>query len=89
MVISHRSGETADTFIADFAVAVRAGKIKTWVPCRGEQVEKYNRLLRIEEELGRRSLYQPGCICAGNRIGGNGTGMSVLVRMLPVRPDAG
>jgi len=57
MVISHRSGETADTFIADFAVAVRAGKIKTGAPCRGERVEKYNRLLRIEEELGAAAVY--------------------------------
>ena len=57
MVISHRSGETADTFIADFAVAVRAGKIKTGAPCRGERVEKYNRLLRIEEELGSGAIY--------------------------------
>ncbi len=51
-VISHRSGETEDTFIADLAVAVNAGQIKTGAPCRGERVAKYNRLLRIEEELG-------------------------------------
>ena len=51
-VISHRSGETADTFIADLAVAMNAGQIKTGAPCRSERVEKYNRLLRIEEELG-------------------------------------
>jgi len=50
-VISHRSGETADTFIADLAVAVNSGQIKTGAPCRIERVEKYNQLLRIEEFL--------------------------------------
>lgn len=50
-VISHRSGETEDTTIADLAVATRAGQIKTGAPCRSERVAKYNRLLRIEEEL--------------------------------------
>ena len=49
-VISHRSGETEDTFIADLAVAVNAGQIKSGAPCRTERVAKYNRLLRIEEE---------------------------------------
>jgi enolase len=51
-VISHRSGETDDTFIADLAVATGAGQIKTGAPARGERVAKYNQLLRIEEELG-------------------------------------
>lgn len=51
-VISHRSGETEDTFIADLAVACNAGQIKTGAPCRSERVAKYNRLLRIEEQLG-------------------------------------
>lgn len=51
-VISHRSGETEDTFIADLAVAVNAGQIKTGAPCRGERTGKYNQLLRIEEQLG-------------------------------------
>lgn len=50
-VISHRSGETEDTFIADLAVAVNAGQIKTGAPCRGERTAKYNQLLRIEEQL--------------------------------------
>lgn len=50
-VISHRSGETEDTFIADLAVAVNAGQIKTGAPCRMERVAKYNELLRIEEQL--------------------------------------
>jgi len=52
-VISHRSGETEDSFIADLAVAVNAGQIKTGAPCRGERTAKYNQLLRIEEELGK------------------------------------
>lgn len=56
-VISHRSGETADTTIADIAVAVNSGQIKTGAPCRSDRVEKYNRLLRIEEELGLTSEY--------------------------------
>ncbi len=51
VVISHRSGETEDTFIADLAVALGCGQIKTGAPCRSERVAKYNRLLRIEEEL--------------------------------------
>jgi len=51
-VISHRSGETEDTTIADLAVATNAGQIKTGAPCRSDRVAKYNRLLRIEEELG-------------------------------------
>ena len=51
-VVSHRSGETEDTTIADLAVAVNAGQIKTGAPSRGERTAKYNRLLRIEEELG-------------------------------------
>ena len=58
-VISHRSGETEDTFIADLAVATGAGQIKTGAPSRSERVAKYNRLLRIEEELGGAAVY-PG-----------------------------
>jgi len=56
-VISHRSGETEDTTIADLAVATRAGQIKTGSLCRSERVAKYNRLLRIEEDLGDRAVY--------------------------------
>lgn len=56
-VISHRSGETEDTTIADLAVATRAGQIKTGSLCRSERVAKYNRLLRIEHELGDRAVY--------------------------------
>ena len=52
VVISHRSGETEDTTIADLAVATGVGEIKTGAPARGERTAKYNRLLRIEEELG-------------------------------------
>ncbi len=59
VVISHRSGETEDTFIADLAVATGAGQIKTGAPCRSERVAKYNRLLRIERELGSAASY-PG-----------------------------
>ena len=58
-VISHRSGETEDTFIADLAVATGAGQIKTGSACRSERVAKYNRLLRIEERLGESAAY-PG-----------------------------
>jgi enolase len=56
-VISHRSGETEDTFIADLAVATGVGQIKTGAPARSERVAKYNQLLRIEEELGGRARY--------------------------------
>lgn len=56
-VISHRSGETEDTAIADLAVAVNAGQIKTGAPCRAERTAKYNRLLRIEEALGSAAVY--------------------------------
>lgn len=56
-MISHRSGETEDTTIADLAVATRAGQIKTGSLCRSERVAKYNRLLRIEDELGERAVY--------------------------------
>jgi enolase len=58
-VLSHRSGETEDTFIADLAVALNLGQIKTGAPARGERVAKYNQLLRIEEDLGSRARY-PG-----------------------------
>jgi len=56
-VVSHRSGETEDTFIADFAVAVGAGQIKAGAPARSERVAKYNALLRIEEDLGPSALF--------------------------------
>ena len=66
VVISHRSGETADTFIADLAVATNAGQIKTGSACRSERVAKYNQLLRIEELLGPRATY-PGSAVYGGR----------------------
>ncbi len=56
-IISHRSGETADDFISDLAVATNAGQIKTGAPARGERVAKYNQLLRIEDELGSAAIY--------------------------------
>jgi enolase len=59
VVISHRSGETEDTTIADLAVATNAGQIKTGAPSRTDRVAKYNQLLRIEEELGADAEY-PG-----------------------------
>ena len=56
-VVSHRSGETEDSFIADFAVAMGGGQIKTGSVCRGERVAKYNRLLEIEQELGGAAVF--------------------------------
>lgn len=61
-VVSHRSGETEDTTIADLAVAMNAGQIKTGAPSRSERVAKYNQLLRIEEDLGKSARY-PGKAC--------------------------
>ncbi len=59
-MVSHRSGETVDSFIADFTVAMGTGQLKTGAPCRGERVEKYNQLMRIEEELGPAAVYAGG-----------------------------
>ncbi|MDD4352089.1 MAG: phosphopyruvate hydratase, partial [Candidatus Gracilibacteria bacterium] len=56
-IVSHRSGETEDTFIADFVVAMGSGQIKTGSLCRSERIAKYNQLLRIEEALGKRASY--------------------------------
>jgi enolase len=70
-VISHRSGETEDTFIADLAVAVNAGQIKTGSLCRSERVAKYNQLLRIEQELGTAARYAGKRAFAGLRKGNN------------------
>jgi enolase len=67
LVVSHRSGETSDDFIADFVVATEAGQIKTGAPCRGERVAKYNQLMRIEEELGAKGSYAGG---AFRKVGG-------------------
>jgi enolase len=69
-VISHRSGETADSTIADLAVATSAGQIKTGSLCRSDRVAKYNRLLRIEEELGYSSAIYPGPLALAAGKGG-------------------
>jgi len=55
--VSHRSGETEDSFIADLVVGLKTGHIKTGAPCRSERLAKYNQLLRIEEELGSNCRY--------------------------------
>merc|ERR1712187_666870 len=60
VMASHRSGETEDSFIADLAVGLGTGQIKTGAPCRSERLAKYNQLLRIEEELGSRGKYTGG-----------------------------
>merc|ERR1712183_675058 len=57
VMVSHRSGETEDSFIADLVVGLRTGQIKTGAPCRSERLAKYNQLLRIEEELGPKAFY--------------------------------
>ena len=57
VMCSHRSGETEDSFIADLAVGLSCGQIKTGAPCRGERTAKYNQLLRIEEELAGKTVY--------------------------------
>merc|ERR1711982_55395 len=59
VMTSHRSGETEDSYIADLAVGLRTGEIKTGAPCRGERTAKYNQLLRIEAQLGSAAKY-PG-----------------------------
>jgi len=58
-IVSHRSGETGDSFIADLAVATGTGHIKTGSASRSDRVEKYNQLLRIEEELWSEAIYLP------------------------------
>eukprot|EP00419_Tripos_fusus_P009211 CAMPEP_0172661450 /NCGR_PEP_ID=MMETSP1074-20121228/4706_1 /TAXON_ID=2916 /ORGANISM="Ceratium fusus, Strain PA161109" /LENGTH=788 /DNA_ID=CAMNT_0013477219 /DNA_START=23 /DNA_END=2389 /DNA_ORIENTATION=+ len=57
VMVSHRSGETEDSFIADLVIGLRTGQIKTGAPCRSERLAKYNQLLRIEEELGPKAVY--------------------------------
>ncbi len=69
VVVSHRSGETEDTTIADLAVAVNAGQIKTGAPCRSDRVAKYNQLLRIEEDLGESASFPGAEALAGGRRG--------------------
>lgn len=67
-ILSHRSGETADTTIADLAVGLNAGLIKTGAPCRAERTEKYNRLLRIEEQLAGSGVWPGGSALAGRGV---------------------
>jgi enolase len=57
VMVSHRSGETEDTFIADLVVGLGTGQIKTGAPCRSERLAKYNQLIRIEEELGDKAVF--------------------------------
>jgi enolase len=72
VVISHRSGETEDTTIADLAVATNAGQIKAGAPTRGERTAKFNQLLRIEELLGENARYAGGGLLSGASPGGGG-----------------
>jgi enolase len=65
-VISHRSGETEDTTIADLSVAVNAGQIKTGAPARSDRVAKYNQLLRIEEDLGESAAFWGSAALSGS-----------------------
>jgi len=88
VMVSHRSGETEDSFIADLVVGLRAGEIKTGAPCRSERLSKYNQLLRIEEELG------PLCSYAGNdfrtvALGATKLGGSLEVSTLTTAPIDG
>lgn len=57
VMVSHRSGETSDTFISDLTVGLGCGQLKTGAPCRGERTSKYNQLMRIEEQLGAEAVY--------------------------------
>lgn len=60
VMVSHRSGETEDDFIADLVVGLSTGQIKTGAPCRSERLAKYNQLIRIEEQLGSKAVYAGG-----------------------------
>ena len=87
-MVSHRSGETEDTTIADLVVAMGTGQIKTGAPSRSERVAKYNRLLRIEEELGDAALYLGRKALAGasrRSIARDGAGPSGPARLIPGR----
>jgi len=57
VMVSHRSGETEDNFIADLVVGLQTGQIKTGAPCRSDRLAKYNQLLRIEEQVGKHGIY--------------------------------
>lgn len=71
VMVSHRSGETEDHFIADLVVGLRTGEIKTGAPCRSERLAKYNQLLRIEDALGKYAVYAGKNFRAGHTIGDN------------------
>ena len=71
-LVSHRSGETEDAFVADFCVGAGGGQIKAGAPCRSERVAKYNQLLRIEEELGNAAVYSGGITVPGRLRDGQG-----------------
>ncbi len=89
-VISHRSGETEDTIIADLAVALELGQIKTGAPARTDRVAKYNQLLRIEDELGSLARYAGWKALAGaERISFRGASSSAegLVQWFRPRPE--
>jgi enolase len=73
-MVSHRSGETVDSFIADLTVGLGTGHLKTGAPCRGERVEKYNQLLRIEEELGSQAVYAGASAFVHGETGALGVG---------------
>ena len=76
VMVSHRSGETEDTFIADLVVALRTGQIKSGAPCRSERISKYNRLLRIEDEIAKETGKAP--IYAGDKGLARGTSAPTL-----------
>ena len=57
VMVSHRSGETEDNFIGDLVVGLGTGEIKSGAPCRSDRLSKYNQILRIEEELGKKAIY--------------------------------
>lgn len=77
-ILSHRSGETEDTFISDLAVALGAGQIKTGAPCRSERVAKYNRLLYIENELGTKASYAGTSCLNGRAVSSSFSGLPLL-----------
>ena len=83
-VISHRSGETEDTFMADFAVAMGGGQIKTGSACRSERIAKYNRLIEIERELGRTAQFRSPFASAGLLLNRRRACSDTKLRAVPV-----
>ena len=84
-VISHRSGETEDTFIADLAVAVNSGQIKTGSMSRSDRIAKYNQLIRIEEALGKGSTFRPGYFCWRLAASADAAGKDGIKKVVPRR----